>query len=130
MRIFSLVLLAGLAACSGTMTGQVRGTGQAITFNYETGLDHDNLTAVIDAEEFSGKAIMDGSGSTYITSWDPNVPDFFGTSTTNRVAATLLGDKGSSLVCTLRYASSDGIAALGGVGVCNHSDGRVIDVVW
>ncbi|MEN8833799.1 hypothetical protein [Pacificibacter sp.] len=126
--LFALPLL--LIACSGTMTGQIRGTGERVQFNYEQGLDHDIYTSIIGSERFSGKAIMDGSSSTYATAFGGGISDLFGTSTTNRFVAVLLGDKGSSLNCRMRYADSSGFTTSGGVGECRHSDGRIIDIVW
>jgi len=130
MRYISMVFFAVLAACSGTMTGQVRGTGEQVQFNYEQGLDHDIYTARIGSENFTGKAIMDGSGSTYATAWGNDFANIFGSTTTNRFIAVLLGDQGNSLNCQMRYADSSGFTNAGGVGVCKHSDGRIIDIVW
>lgn len=119
-----------LVACSGTMTGQIRGTGEKVQFNYEQGLDHDIYTAVIGEEMFSGKAIMDGSSSYQATTMDSSFTQIFGVATTNRFVAVLLGNKGNSLNCQMRYADSGGFTTSGGVGVCRHSDSRIIDVVW
>jgi len=119
-----------MAACSGTMTGQIRGSGEKVQFNYEQGIDHDIYTATIGNEAFSGKAIMDGSSSTYGTIWGSETGSIWGESTTNKFIAVLLGNKGSSLNCQMRYADSSGLTSSGGIGVCKHSDGRMIDVVW
>jgi hypothetical protein len=122
-----------LAACSGEMTGQIRGTGEPVTFAYEQGLDQDAYSTVIGGESFKGKAVMDGSGSTVGTAiLGPNLAGgtLFGTTTTNRFVAVLLGNRGSSLNCQMRYADTSGFTTSGGVGVCNHSDGRIIDVIW
>ena len=74
---------------------------------------------------------MDGSTSGVGTVFGAGLnATIFGATTTNRFIAVLLGDKGSSLNCQMRYADSSGFTTSGGVGVCHHSDGRVIDVVW
>jgi hypothetical protein len=128
---FSAILLIALAACSGEMTGQVRGTGERIKFTYEQGIDSDTYSTVIGGESFSGKAVMDGSSAIIATGFG-NAFDagLFGSTTTNRFVAVLLGNKGSSLNCQMRYADPSGYTTSGGVGVCQHSDGRTIDVVW
>lgn len=133
MRKGALALTAAgcLAACGGEMTGQIRGTGERVAFIYEQGMDHDKYTVVIDGETFSGKAVMDGSSTGYGTAvfgGQIGTGTLFGT--TNRFVAVLLGNNGNSLNCQMRYADSSGFTTLGGVGICQHSDGRVIDVVW
>ena len=131
----SIIAITTLVGCSGEMTGQVRGTGERVTFAYEQGLDHDKYTAVIGNETFVGKAVMDGASATIGNSYG-NFGGQFGTTTmygmglTNRFVAVLLGNKGNSLNCQMRYADSTGETSSGGVGVCQHTDGRIIDVVW
>lgn len=133
--LFALAACGVLASCSGEMTGQVRGTGERVKFAFEQGLDHDKYTAVIGNETFAGKAVMDGSTSTFGNAFG-NIGGQFGSATvygiglTNRFVAVLLGDKGNSLNCQMRYADSTGETSSGGVGVCQHTDGRIIDVVW
>ena len=114
------------------MQGMIRGTGERVQFNYEQGLETDSYTAVIGSEQFKGKAVMDGSSSVVGTLSGSSYLDtqIFGSISTNRVVAVLFGSKGSSLNCQMRYADSSGLTSSGGVGVCKHSDGRVIDVMW
>lgn len=120
-----------LAACSGTMQGVVRGSGTPVTFSYEQGVSSDALTATIDGEVFKGKAVPVGSTSTFGTAMvGYNTASVFGQSSTGAVRAVLLGSQGSSLTCQLQYADSSGFTTAGGVGACQHSDKRVIDVVW
>jgi hypothetical protein len=129
--IFATTLIFALGGCAGEMTGQIRGSGERIKFTYEQGIDSDTYTAVIGEEVFSGKAVMDGSTSVIATglgtAFDAGL---FGSTTTNRFVAILLGNKGSSLNCQMRYADSSGFTTSGGVGICQHSDGRMIDIVW
>lgn len=46
------------------------------------------------------------------------------------VRALLFGSKGSSLRCEMTFADPMMGTSAGGVGACQHSDGRVIDVMW
>jgi hypothetical protein len=128
-----------LSACGGTMQGVVRGSGQPVQFSYEQGISSDTLTAVIDGETFNGKAVMRGASTTIGTGFGTATAGSstaFGTTAivgsryTGDFVATLLGSKGSTLSCQLQYADSSGFTTAGGVGVCQHSDGRVIDIVW
>ncbi len=134
-----VVLMLALGACGGTMKGAVRGTGQPVQFAYEQGMSSDTLTANIDGESFQGKADMRGATSTVGTAFGTaysggtsayGTGNVFATTTTGAFVATLLGSRGSSLNCELQYADSSGFTTAGGVGVCRHSDGRVIDIVW
>lgn len=110
------------------MQGVTRGTGEAVQFSYEQGMNSDTLTAVIGGETFKGKAVQRGKQSISATTWSGDA--VFGTASTGDMVAVLLGSRGSSLSCQLQYADSSGFTTSGGVGVCRHSDGRVIDVVW
>ena len=123
-----MALILALSACSGTMNGVTRGTGEAVTFSYEQGMDSDTLTAGIGGETFRGKAVMRGAQSISATTLSGDM--IFGSSSTGDAVAVLIGNRGSSLSCQLQYADSSGFTTSGGVGVCRHSDGRVIDVVW
>ena len=126
--LFAFLTLGG---CVGDMTGQVRGSGERVMFAYQQGLESDKYTAEISGEKFEGRAVMDGASTTTASVFGGDFTNtLFGQTTTNRFVAVLLGDKGSSLNCQMRYAASSGDTSSGGVGVCKHSDGRVIDVVW
>lgn len=143
MRVKSIllgaILVATLSACGGNMQGVVRGTGQPVIFAYEQGMSSDNLTAEIDGEAFAGKAVMRGASTTVGTVFGTTTAgtnSAFGTSTlvgssyTGDFVATLIGNRGSTLSCQLQYADPSGFTTAGGVGICQHSDGRVIDIVW
>ena len=124
-----------LSACGGTMQGVVRGSGQPVQFAYEQGVSSDSLTSVIDGENFSGRAVMRGATTTVGTATLGAAMGFgtatlFGSTYTGEFVAVLLGSQGSTLNCQLQYADSSGFTTSGGVGVCQHSDGRLIDVVW
>ncbi|WP_303704767.1 hypothetical protein [Celeribacter baekdonensis] len=128
MRYLPILALTILTACSGTMTGQVRGTGEKVQINFEEDMGFTSYTTQIGTENFSGKAVPDGA-TTY-TAWGPDMTPIYGSGGTNKVIAVLLGDQGSSLNCQMRYADSMLITASGGVGVCKHSNGQTIDIVW
>lgn len=124
-----------LTTCGGTMQGVVRGTGAPVKFSYEQGMTSDTLNAVIGNESFKGKSVQTGASSTYASGITTGYgrtanTSIFGSSSTGAAVATLLGSKGSTLTCQLQYADTTGLTTMGGVGVCRHSDGRVIDVVW
>lgn len=127
------------AACSGEMNGVVRGTGEAVKINYEQGMDSDTLTAIIGNETFRGKSVMQNSSSTFGTGFGTAFgggvatnmsTQIFSQTTTGEFVAVLLGNKGSSMSCQLRYADSTGFTVGGGVGQCVHSDSRIVDIVW
>jgi len=142
-RIKSTLLCASIAAllsaCAGNMQGVVRGIGQPVLFSYEQGMSSDMLMAEIDGEAFEGKAVMQGASTTVGTGFGTAVAGtstVFGSSTiigssyTGAFVAVLIGNQGSTLSCQLQYADTSGFTTAGGVGVCHHSDGRIIDIVW
>jgi hypothetical protein len=49
---------------------------------------------------------------------------------TGNVAAVLFGDRGHTMRCSFLYADTSGLASIGGVGLCETSDGRMMDVQW
>ncbi|MCA0873812.1 hypothetical protein LCL97_23520 [Seohaeicola saemankumensis] len=116
-----------LSACSGTMQGVVRGDGTRVAFQYEQGAQNDTYRAQLDGEQFLGKAVFADAVSGYIVTPTSLVPY---KSTTGNLIATLLGNRGSTMSCKMTYANSSGLTNDGGIGVCQHSDGRIIDVVW
>lgn len=120
-----------LFGCSGTMQGVIRGEGTPVQFQYEQGLDRDFYTAVVDGEQFSGQAVNAGASSGFGTVFaGGQVGNVFFSTTTGQFVAVLLGDQGSTMRCQMNYADSSGFTSFGGVGICQHSDGRVIDVTW
>lgn len=125
--IAASALALALSACSGSMQGMVRGTGEPVAFSYEQGMSSDSLTATIDQEVFVGKSVMRGS-STAIG--NVGLSTLVASSYTGDFVAKLLGNRGSTLSCELQYADSSGLTTAGGVGVCQHSDGRLIDIIW
>lgn len=129
--VIAAAAFAGLSACSGTMQGVVRGEGTRVQFEYEQGMDRDFYRTTIDGESFSGQAV-DAGASTGVGNvfYDGAIGTVLTTNTTGNFVAVLLGDQGSTMRCQMNYADSSGFTTAGGVGICRHSDGRVIDVVW
>lgn len=136
--LVALAVLA-LAACGGGVQGVVRGEATPVTLAYEQGFSSDTWTAQMDGETFTGRAVMTDARSTIGTGFGTFTGSggtgfgsgtVFGTSTSGALAATLLGNRGSTMRCQFQYADPSGFTPSGGLGVCQHSDGRVIDVVW
>jgi len=138
-------LCLALAGCAGTMSGMVRGTGERVQIGYQQGVSHDDLTITMpDGETFVGKAVMVGGGTSMgmgmgtATAVSSNGTvamaraNTFGVvnTYTGDVEAVLFGNRSRSMQCRLRYADKGGFTSAGGVGVCETSDGRVIDVQW
>lgn len=117
-----------LASCSGTMQGVIRGEGTRVQFNYEQGMDRDFYTAVVDGEKFEGQAVYADARTGWAMGVNGN--SAMVTTTSGNIVATMFGDKGSTMRCNMNYADSTGFTTMGGVGVCRHSDGRTIDVMW
>ena len=133
------VAVCTVSSCSGTMQGIVRGSGEKVQFVYEQGIDHDKLTTVIDGEAFAGKAVMRGATTVVGNAFGSTTAGanaafstmtMIGSQLTGDFVAILLGSNGSTLSCQLQYADASGFTTSGGVGTCQHSDGRLIDIVW
>ena len=130
------ILLAGsilglLVACAGTMQGVVRGEGTPVTFEYEQGMDRDFYEAIIDGEQFKGQAVhADARSGVGVGVGDGTTVSVITSSTSGNMVAVLFGDKGSTMRCNMNYADSSGFTTMGGVGVCQHSGGLVIDIMW
>ncbi len=122
-KILAGSALALLVACSGTMDGVVRGEGTRVTFQYEQGLDRDFYEATIDGENFKGQAV-------YADAVSGVSAGVFISLTSGNLVAVMFGNRGSTMRCNMNYADSSGFTSMGGVGICQHSDGRVIDIMW
>jgi len=136
--IVVICLFLSLCACTGTMNGMVRGSGEKISISYEQAMDYDNLqVTMMDGETFTGKAVMAGHSTNLgtgfaVASAVPANAALFGIfeNYTGSMQAVLFGDKGHTMRCQFQYADSSGFAASGGVGLCEISDGRIVDVQW
>jgi hypothetical protein len=108
--ITALIVCLLLASCGGAMQGMVRGSGERVTMSYEQAMQHDNLNVTLpDGETFRGKVVRESRGN---------------------MRGTLFGDRGRTMSCRFHYADSSGFTSAGGVGLCETSDGRSIDVQW
>lgn len=129
--LFASIAVMVVTGCGGTMQGVIRGEGTPVQFQYEQGLDRDFYTAVVDGEQFSGQAINAGASSGVGTVFAGGQSgSVFVSTSTGEFVAVLLGDQGSTMRCEMNYADSSGFTSMGGVGLCQHSDGRIIDVTW
>lgn len=145
MRILVVVICLTLSACAGTMNGMIRGSGEPISIAYTQGMQHDNLQVTMpDGETFTGKAVMVGHSTSMGTGFGTATANSssgayatasvtsFGVveSYTGSMQAVLFGNKGHTMRCKFQYADSSGFTTAGGVGLCETSDGRVVDVQW
>ena len=113
------------------MQGVVRGEGTRVTFKYEQGMDRDYYEATIDGEHFRGQAVhTDARTGVDIGFADGATVPLITSSTSGNIVAVMFGDKGSTIRCNMNYADSSGFTTMGGLGICQHSDGRIIDIKW
>lgn len=146
MRILIVAAVCvGITACAGTMRGMVRGTGEPVQMGYQQGMQHDELSVTLpDGETFTGKAVMEGRSTSLVQGFGKATAvstsgamatgrgSSFGvvSTYTGNVQAVLFGDRGRTMQCALRYADAGGFTAAGGIGVCEASDGKIVDVQW
>lgn len=92
------------------MHGMIRGSGERVTMSYKQAMNHDNVIVTLpDGETFEGKVVRETRGN---------------------MRGTLFGNRGHTMTCKLHYADSSGNTGGGGVGLCETSDGRQMDVQW
>ena len=129
--IFAGCTITLLAACGGTMDGVVRGEGTHVTIRYEQGMDRDFYEMTVDGENFQGQAIQADARTGFGVGFAAGtaVP-VVTSSTSGSFVAVMFGNQGSTMRCNMNYADSSGFTTSGGVGVCQHSDGRMIDIKW
>lgn len=111
-------------ACSGTMKGIDRYTGKRVYLDYEDqkfGSARIRMT-MPDGEHFTGK-VVENPATPYASEGYPELDEFPG-----NTEAFLYGDRGSEMRCKFRL--SDTVLGFrgGGFGLCEASDGRVIDI--
>lgn len=142
-KLLLTVCSLSLSACmGGEMTGRMS-DGSSVVLSFDQQPGHDLYSTVIDGESFSGKAVMMDSSSSFDTGFGSanafagastatafGSASSFGYSTSGRYKAVLLGDRGNTLICLMHYADSSGFTTSGGVGECQHSDGRTMAVTW
>jgi len=133
--ILAIILLIVQLGCAGSMKGVVRQDAKRVEFAYtDSRLGAGSLQTVLPGgERFEGKIIRIG--------WTDVQPDtaVSGSESTDfddvklfdgNAEATLTGDKGNIMKC--RFKLTDSIVGLssGGFGLCQVSDGRVIDIFF
>jgi len=107
-------------------------------FQFEdTGFGYGTLkTTLADGETFEGKFVEESStdyGTGFGTAWSGNTAAYgttFGTveSYSGNIEAVLFGNNKHTMKCRFRAADSMMGLPSGGVGMCQVSDGRVIDI--
>ena len=128
LLIILTILIFALMACSGTMKGIDRYSGKRVYLEYE---DEKFGSAELqvqmpDGELFIGNIIKEPStatsnpppGKEY-----PAVDEFRG-----NMEAFLFGDRGNNMRCKFRVSDAMLGFKSGGFGLCETSDGRVIDI--
>lgn len=125
-----LISCLSLTACAGpgTMNGMIRGSGQPVSIGYTQNMQSDNLQVTMPGGEvFTGKAVMaNRSTSTVMVGGNFGIVQ----NNTGNVQAVLFGSKGRTMNCKFQYANSSGYTSDGGIGVCETSNGKTIDVQW
>ena len=131
LKVLAGSTLVFLVACGGTMDGVVRGEGTRLTFLYKQGMDRDFYEATIDGEHFKGQAVQaDARTSVGVGLAAGTTIPVITSSASGNIVAVMFGDRGSTMRCHMNYADSSGFTPIGGVGICHHSDGRTIDIMW
>lgn len=122
--IFMSVCVLLTMACSGTMKGVDRYSGKRVFFDYQDekfGSAQLQIT-MPDGEHFMGmlleKPAARQSGKEF-----PAIEEFPGNS-----EALLFGDRGTEMRCKFRLSDRVMGFKSGGFGLCETSDGRVIDI--
>lgn len=122
--ILITALVIAAAACSGTMKGIDRYSGKRVFLEYE---DEKFGSAKIHivmpgGEKFSGKLLSEpmvgASGKEY-----PAINEFPG-----NAQALLFGDRGTEMRCKFRLSDKVMGFKSGGYGLCETSEGHVIDI--
>lgn len=128
-RLIGLTTLAfALMACSGTMKGIDRYSGKRVYFLYEDAKFGSAKIQVTmpDGETFVGQTV-DEPGATPATAAEvkgyPAVTEFPG-----ELRALLFGNRGIHMKCKFRLSDQVIGFKAGGFGLCQTSDGRVIDI--
>jgi hypothetical protein len=133
--VLAILLLTVLVGCAGSMKGVVRQDAKRVEFSYtDSRVGVGSLQALLPGgERFEGKIVrigsMDEQSDTAISgSGSADFEDiklFDG-----NAESTLFGNKGNIMKC--RFDLADSIIGLssGGFGLCQVSDGRVIDIFF
>jgi hypothetical protein len=135
MTIFVAAFLIVHLGCAGSMKGVVRQDAKRIEMTYtDSRLESASLQTVLSGgERFEGKIVRIGWMSAQS---DPAVSDSESTVFEDvllfegNAEATLTGNKGNLMKCRFKVADSVIGLSSGGFGLCEVSDGRVIDIFF
>ena len=135
MFILVAILLTVQLGCAGSMKGVVRQDAKRIEVTYtDSRLEKASLQTVLSGgERFEGKIVRIGWMGTQS---DPAVSDNESTAFEDvqlfegNAEATLTGNKGNLMKCRFKLADSIIGLSSGGFGLCQVSDGRVIDIFF
>ncbi len=134
MVLSTAMLLVVLAGCSGAMKGVIRRDARRIEITYtDTRVGKAILQTVLPGgERFEGKLTKPGdpASTTGATAGAAALNFEAVDGIRGNAEAVLVGDRGDFMKCRLRL--SDTIIGLsgGGSGICQLTDGRVIDVFF
>ena len=127
------IIFAVLTACSGTLQGIVRNNARRVSFDYsDSKIGTADVQVVMpEGERFEGHVergtdrTRSNSSSTISTDRFEVVETFAG-----NADAVLSGNRGNIMQC--RFYLTDSIIGFssGGYGICQVSDGRVIDIFF
>ena len=130
---FIALSLAAMTACSGTMQGVVRKDARRVSFNYSDSRigTADVNVALPEGERFAGR-VQRGTKNTAIDSGTTSNTESFEAveAFDGNADAVLSGNRGNIMKC--RFNLTDIIIGFssGGFGICQVSDGRVIDIFF
>ena len=127
------IIVAVVTACSGTMQGIVRNDARRVAFNYsDSRIGTADVRVVMpEGEHFEGRVARGTDGTRSNSSTTISTVRFEAVETFNGNAdAVLSGNRGNIMKC--RFHLTDIIIGFssGGFGICQLSDGRVIDIFF
>ena len=133
MYAITAVTLVLMVACSGSLRGVMRKDASRVAFNYSNSqVGNAELRVILpEGERFEGRAerginlTRPKAGTTTSMDRFEAVEEFQG-----NAEAVLSGDRGNIMQC--RFLLTDVILGYksGGFGICQLSDGRVIDIFF
>ena len=133
--ILAALLLVVIQGCTGSMKGVVRQDATRIALAYTDARAGKGVvrTTLPDGETFEGNLVRTGAddarSGTVSVGLDPN--DFQDVNAfEGNAEATLEGNRGNIMKC--RFHMTDSILGLagGGYGICQDTEGRVIDIFF
>jgi hypothetical protein len=135
--VFAALLMAATAGCTGKLNGVIKRDAQRVDILYtDSRLANAELVAIMpDGERFSGKSERLGKNEA--------MAEAFGTDDaedsthfkevlafSGNAQATLSGNRGNVIKCRFRITDILMGFSSGGVGLCQISDGRTIEVFF